>query len=160
MKKVFSISLSLLMVVAILHISIAMHYCEGKEVAATVSLSGKLASCGMTCTEKEMPLQGNNFTSHCCDDLVTLCGISSNYSPTYSFVPESYQYIFQVLATPADIIYISQKEINHSYSNVSPPGALMSTKVDLSSICVFRIWIFHSLNFSKWDIISFVHLFF
>ena len=139
MKKVFSISLSLLMVAAMLHISVAMHYCEGKEVATTVSLSGKLASCGMKCSEEEIPLQGTNFTKHCCDNTLTFCGISSNYSPTYSFVPESYQYNFQVLAIPVELSVKSQTDNNSLYTNVSPPGALMSTNVDLSNICVFRI---------------------
>jgi hypothetical protein len=139
MKKVFSISLSLLMVVAMLHISVALHYCEGKEVATKVSLSGKLASCGMTCSEVEMPLQGTIFTRHCCDNTLTFCGTSSNYSPTYSFVPESYQYNFQFLAIPVELSAKSQSDNNSLYSNVSPPGALMSTNVDLSNICVFRI---------------------
>ena len=139
MKKGFSIFLSLLMVVTMLHISVAMHYCEGKEVATTVSLSGKLASCGMTCSEQEIPLQGTNFTRHCCDNTITFCGISSNYSPTYSFVPESYQYNFQVLAIPVELSVKTQPDNNSFYSNVSPPGALMSTNVDLSNICVFRI---------------------
>ena len=127
------------MVVTMLHISVAMHYCEGKEVATTVSLSGKLASCGMKCSEEEIPLQGTNFTRHCCDNTITFCGISSNYSPTYSFVPESYQYNFQVLAIPVELSVKTQPDNNSFYSNVSPPGALMSTNVDLSSICVFRI---------------------
>lgn len=131
--------LSLLIVVAMLHISVAMHYCEGKEVATTISLSGKLASCGMTCAEQEIPLQGTNLTRHCCDNTLTFCGISSNYSPTYSFVPESYQYNFQVLAFPAELSVKSQPDNKSFYSNVSPPGALMSTNVDLSNICVFRI---------------------
>ncbi len=139
MKKVFSISLSLLMVVTMLHISVAMHYCEGKGATTMVSLSGKLASCCMTCSEEEIPLQGTNFTNHCCDDAVTFCGISSNYTPTYSFVPESYQYNFQVLAIPVALSAKSQTDTYLLYSNVSPPGALMSTHVDLSSICVFRI---------------------
>ncbi len=139
MKKIFSISLSLLMVVAMLHISVAIHYCGGKEVATTVSLSGRLASCGMTCSKEEIPLQGTNFSRHCCDDIVTVCGISSNYSPTYSYVPESYQYNFQVLAISAVLPAISQVDIYPLYTNVSPPGALMSTNVDLSGICVFRI---------------------
>ena len=139
MKKLFSISLSLLMIVAMLHISVAMHYCEGKEVATKVSLSGKLASCGMKCSEEEIPLQGTNFTRHCCDNTLTFCGVSSNYSPTYSFVPESYQCNFQVLAIPAEVSVKSQPDNNSFYSNVSPPGALMSTNVDLSDICVFRI---------------------
>lgn len=122
-----------------LHISVAMHYCEGKEVATTVSLSGKLASCGMTCSEQEIPLQGTNFTKYCCVNTLTFCGISSNYSATYAFVPESYQYNFQVLAIPVELSVKSQPDNNSFYSNVSPPGALMSTNVDLSNICVFRI---------------------
>jgi len=139
MKKVFSIFLSLLMVVAILHISVAMHYCEGKEVAAAVSLSGKLASCGMISSEQEIPLHGTSFTSNCCDNTLTVCGINNNYFPTYSFVPESYQYNFQILAIQVELSAKSQLNINPLYSSVSPPGALMSTCVDLSDICVFRI---------------------
>jgi hypothetical protein len=127
------------MVAAMLHISIAMHYCEGKEVATTISLTGKLASCGMVCSKDEIPLQGTNFTRHCCDNTLTFCGTSSNYSPTYSFVPESFQYNFQVLAIAVELSAKSQTDNIHLYSNVSPPGALMSTNVDLSSICVFRI---------------------
>lgn len=139
MKKLFSISLSLLMVAAMLHISVATHYCEGKEVATKVSLYGKLASCGMTCSEDEMPLRGTYFTNHCCEDIITYSGISSNYSPTYSFVPESYQYNFQVLAIPVELSAKAQTDQNLLYTSVSPPGVLMSTKVDLSNICVFRI---------------------
>lgn len=139
MKKVFSIFLSLLMVVAILHISVAIHYCEGKEVDTKVSLSGKLASCGMECSEKELPLQGTNLTKHCCEDFLSYYGISSNYTPTYSFVPEKYRYNFQVLAIPVELSVKSQTDNKPLYSNVSPPGALMSTNVDLSNICVFRI---------------------
>jgi hypothetical protein len=127
------------MVAAMLHISVAMHYCGGKEVATTVSLTGKLASCDMTCSKEEIPLQGTNFTNHCCDDIVTFCGISTNYSPTYSFIPESFQYNFQVLAIPVELTAKSQTDQNLLYTSVSPPGALMSTNVDLSNICVFRI---------------------
>jgi hypothetical protein len=139
MKKGFSIFTSLLMLVAILHLSVATHYCEGKEVATTVSLSGKLASCGMKCSEMELPLTGTNFTKHCCDNFVTVCGISANYTPSYSFVPESFQYNFQVFAIPVGLSVNSSVDIIPLYTNISPPGALMSTYVDLSSICVFRI---------------------
>lgn len=139
MKKVFSIFLSLLMIFAMFHISVAMHYCEGKEVATAVSLSGKLASCGMIYSVDEIPLQSNNFTKHCCDNIVTFYGITGNYSPTYSFLPESYQYNIQVFAVPVEISAKSQTDFYSIYSNVSPPGALMSTNVDLSNICVFRI---------------------
>jgi len=93
----------------------------------------------MMCEEDETPGPGTNFTRHCCDNTLTFCGISSNYSPTYSFVPESYQHNFQVFATPAALAVNSFPELSPIYTNVSPPDELMSTNVDLSDICVYRI---------------------
>jgi hypothetical protein len=139
MKKAFSIFLSLLMVVAMFHFTVATHYCGGTVAASTVSLSGKLATCGMECPEKGLPLSGTNFTKHCCDDIVTFCGIDSNYTPSFSFVSESYQYNFQVFSISTGSPVYSIAVLKSLYINVSPPGALMSTNVDLSDICIFRI---------------------
>lgn len=139
MKKASSIFLSLLMMTTMLHVSIATHYCGGKEVTTKLSITGELANCGMEACENEIPGQGTIYSKHCCDDIVTICVISGNYSPSYSFIPESYQYNFQVLAIPVELSAKSETEFNPIYTNVSPPGALMSTNVDLSSICVFRI---------------------
>lgn len=139
MKKVFSISLVLLMLTAMLHLSVATHYCGGKVAASKISLSGKPASCGMEGEEKDMPLPGTNLISHCCDDVVTFYGIDSNYTPSFSFVPDSYQNNFQVFAIPVGLSANSYKGLNSLYTSVSPPDELMSTSVDLSYICVFRI---------------------
>jgi uncharacterized protein (UPF0333 family) len=140
MKKLISISLSLLMLVALLHLSIATHYCGGKETAAKISLTGKLADCGMENSEKELPIHsGTNLKNHCCSNVVTVCGTDSNWTPSYPFVSEHYQYNFQVLAIPADLSVNTCTDQILSYQNVSPPGVLMSTSVDLSGICVFRI---------------------
>ena len=127
------------MVVAILHISVAMHYCGGKEVATTVSLFGKLASCGMECSEKELPLPGTYFTNLCCDDVVTLWGTDSNYTPPFSFISATFQNSFQVFAAPVALSVNSYTDIIPLFTNVSPPGVLKSTDVDLTDICVFRI---------------------
>jgi hypothetical protein len=139
MKKVFSITLSLLIVATMFHISFAMHYCGGNEVTTKLSITGELANCGMETCENEIPPTGTNYTKHCCDDVVTFCVIDNNYTPSFSFVPESYQYNFQVFAIPLELSVKSQPDNNSFYSNVSPPWALMSTNVDLSNICVFRI---------------------
>ena len=139
MKKGFSIFLSLLMLTAMMHLSVATHYCGGKVAASTVSLSGKLATCGMECSEKELPLPGANFIKHCCDDVVTFCGIDNNYTPSFSFVPKSYAYNFQVFAIPVALSVNSCTDIIPLYTSVSPPDELLSTSVDLSAICVFRI---------------------
>ncbi|MFA5820079.1 MAG: hypothetical protein WC854_12480, partial [Bacteroidales bacterium] len=82
MKKGFSILLIPLILTAMLHLSVATHYCGGKEVASKLSLTGKLANCGMEGSKKELPLSGTNFTKHCCDDVVTFCGTDSNYTPS------------------------------------------------------------------------------
>jgi hypothetical protein len=139
MKKVTFILLLLLMIAAMLHISVAIHYCGGKDVASKISLSGKLANCGMEDSEKKLPLPGTNFTKHCCDDVVTFCGIDSNYVTSSTFLQDSYQYIFQIFAIPIGVTSNSVVGLNPLYTDVSPPGALMSTSVDLSDICVYRI---------------------
>jgi len=138
-KKAISISLVFLFLAAISNLSVATHFCGGKEVASKISLTGKLAGCGMETSENEIPVQGTSFSSHCCDNIVAHYVIISDYSPTYSFLPESYQYNNQILAIPAGISTKSQTDTYPLYSNESPPGALMSTNVDLSCICVFRI---------------------
>lgn len=139
MKKGVSIFLSVLMLGAILPLSVATHYCGGKETGSKVSLSAKLADCGMEDSEKKLPRPGTNFTKHCCDDVVTSCEIDSNYTPSFSSVHESYQYNFQVFSILTGYPVYSLAVLKSLYTNVSPPGALMSTNVDLSGICVFRI---------------------
>jgi hypothetical protein len=122
-----------------LNLSVAKHYCGGKIVASKVSLTGKLANCGMEGTEKKLPLSGTNFTNHCCDDIVTSCGTDNNYTPSFSFVPDSYQSNFNIFSIPAGYPVYNQAILKSQCSDASPPGVLMSTNVDLSDICVFRI---------------------
>ena len=139
MKKISSISLVLLIMAAMLHFSVATHYCGGKIAASKISLTGKLANCGMEGSEKELPFPGLNFSKHCCDDVITVCGTDSNYMPSISFIPESYKCNFSISALPAELAVKSLNDQIHSLTNVNPPGVLMSTSVDLPDICVFRI---------------------
>jgi hypothetical protein len=139
MKRGVSISLVFLMITAMFHISVATHYCGGKIAASKVSLTGKLANCGMEGPEKELPLPGITFSKHCCDDVVTFCGIDNNYIPSFSFMPEFFQYNFQLIALIRGLSVNSNEDLIPLYTNASPPAALMSTNVDLTDICVFRI---------------------
>jgi hypothetical protein len=139
MKKGFSIFISLLMLTATLQLSVATHFCEGKKIAVKISFSGKMASCGMKCSEMELPPAGTTFTEHCCDNVIASCGIDNNYTPSFIFLPESCQFNFQVPAISSQLCIISCDPLIPLYSNGSPPGVLLSTNVDLSSICNFRI---------------------
>ncbi len=139
MKKGFPILFTLLMLATILHLSLATHYCDGKEVATKVSFSGKLASCKNDCLESELPVTGENFTKHCCDDVLMICGIANYYEPTFSFVPESHHYNFQFIALHNGLSVRLFKDLVTFSSNVNLSGVLTFTDPDLSDICVFRI---------------------
>ncbi|MFA5818074.1 MAG: hypothetical protein WC854_02200 [Bacteroidales bacterium] len=139
MKKGLSISLVLLMLTAMLHFTVATHYCSGKVLASKVSLSGKLASCGMECSEKDYHLPESHLISHCCDDVVNNYAIDNYYTPSFSVVPDSYQNKFQIFSVPGGLFVLSSAVLKSLNTSISPPDELMSTSVDLSGICVFRI---------------------
>jgi hypothetical protein len=139
MKRGVSILLVFLMIAAMLHFSVATHYCDGILAASKVSFAGKLASCGMEGTGKEVPLSETYFTKHCCEDIVTSYGTDSNYTPSFSFIPDSYQYNFQFFSISSGYPVHASAVLKSQYTDASPPGALMSTNVDLSRICIFRI---------------------
>ncbi len=139
MKKFISISLTFLLLTALFHFSIATHYCGGTIAATKISLSGKLASCGMAKDEDNTPLSGTNFVSHCCDNHLTYCGVTNNYHPTFTYVPEVHRDHFNILNITEGLAFQSAALINPICSNVGPPGAFASSNVDLSDICVYRI---------------------
>ncbi len=139
MKKVFSIFLSLIMLVAVFHFSVATHYCGGIEVASKVSLTGKLAECGMENQKNEVPLSGTNFNRHCCDNYINYCGIYTNYTPAFSFVPETYHNISRIFEIPLIFSVHSRVDLIPILTDTSPPWTFGSTDVDLSGICVLRI---------------------
>lgn len=139
MKKVISISLTFLVLTAMLHFSVATHYCGGKIAASKVSLSGKLASCGMEDNDNDLPLKDAHFASHCCDNVLVFYGINNIYFPSFSFFPESYHHNSQVYYKPINLINNSFDFIKSICTNESPPDPSVSNSVDLSDICIFRI---------------------
>jgi hypothetical protein len=139
MKKVISISLTFLLLIAVLHLSFATHYCGGTIAASKISLTGKLATCGMEDNVKDLPLTGLHLTTHCCDNILVCYGINSIFFPTFSFVQEPCQQHFQIFRIPANLPLTSIASIKSNCTILSPPGVSASNSVDLASICVFRI---------------------
>lgn len=139
MKKVCSLLFAITILLSGVHVTVSTHFCGGKVAASGISLSGKLVSCGMEGNEDACPIPGHNLTTHCCDDIVSVYGLNNNFASTASLVPESYQNIFQIISIAAVYPVHSVPDIKSIQTNVSPPGVLMSTSVDLSDICIFRI---------------------
>lgn len=127
------------MLAATFNLSVATHFCGGSVAGLKVSLTGQLASCGMESGERSLPVLETIFTTHCCEDIVTYCETDNNYTTTYSFLADSYQFNFQYISLQAESPVVRRTVLASQYKAISPPGVLMSTGVDLSDICIFRI---------------------
>ena len=140
MKKFLSISFSFLILLSVMHITIARHFC-GSEIATSekVSVSGELASCGMESADKDNVLPGKHFRTHCCDDKVSVLAVDNNYTPSFSAFKVFSQPTLQVFGIPASLQVNSLSAINLICTNVSPPDIFMVSDVSLPKICVFRI---------------------
>ena len=112
MKKGFSILLSLVLILSGVHVTVSTHFCGGKVAASEVSLSGKLATCGMEDNMSACPLQGQNIKSHCCEDIVTIYGIDNNYTSSSSFTSLILQTEFQSFASPLVLVRKQYVRIN------------------------------------------------
>jgi hypothetical protein len=138
MKKVYSISLIVLTLAAMVHLSVATHYCQGKIAGTRVSLSGKTASCGMADDKNDVSPAGLSYSSHCCKNVVVAYGITCKYFPSFSSVPDTFQLLIKHFNAPDKIVqsYLSSSTI---HSDKSPPHNLFYHGVDLSDICILRI---------------------
>lgn len=139
MKKGSSILFVFVMIATLFHFTVATHYCGGHVAASKLSLTGKLATCGMEDSQKQSSLPGIYFSKHCCEDVVISCSTDNNYIPSFFKIPETFQFNFQTLGLTSESIITQSGLFKLEYSDLSPPGAMMSTNVDLSDICVFRI---------------------
>lgn len=142
MKKGVSILIVLVIIFSGVNFTIATHYCGGRVAATKVSLSGKLASCGMQETEESCPLPGNHLTSHCCDNKLTTIGIVNNYTvPVLVSIQKD---------NTQNLLYKNYSPVNQSFNIISvsnnlctnmhhPPWKLLTTEVSPDKICVFLI---------------------
>lgn len=124
-----------------LHFSVARHYCGGHLAATKVSLSGSLATCGMeaeyqSCRHDQ---DGDQIESHCCDDDLTTYFIDNNYTPASKITAGFAQLKIQVPVMPIENPVRLSFIVNRFWSDISPPGLLMTSSVDLPVIGVFRI---------------------
>jgi hypothetical protein len=138
MRKITGILLVLLLLAAELHITVAVHYCGGKEAGAIISLSGKMATCGMESDNADHQ-QAALAKKHCCENRISSLQISSNYFPAgilRSLTP--------VVSNPVDFqLPVSFRLLSAPVTEVlfpiRPPGSFQPVEVSQSYICVFRI---------------------
>jgi hypothetical protein len=139
MKKLFSISIALLMLLSGMQLTISRHYCGGELADSKVSVFGQIASCGMESATDECTQPGNHVKSSCCNNKVSVYGVDHDYSPSFTDFKAFSQTVLQVYPIPKNISFHSLTPLNTLYSEVYPPGFLPANAVSLPKICVFRI---------------------
>lgn len=137
MKKNFSISLALLLLLSVMNISIATHYCGGKVAAVKYSLTGVKASCGMEVNEEVV--KETQFTANCCEDEVSVYALKDDYRLSSFQIKEIKEILLQFTPVPVNLFidYINFK--NAYYTNVIPPGISVASTNKLADICVLRL---------------------
>jgi hypothetical protein len=137
MKKVLTIPLILLILFSGISINVAAHYCGGMFIANKVSLSGKLASCGME--EQQNDITGYIFTRHSCENFVSTYTMNDNYVPSSIQAVDGGKYIINTLSFP--LLNVPEIVSFTAISAISnrPPGIYDPRRVNREVICVFRI---------------------
>jgi hypothetical protein len=139
MRKGLSILFAFILLLSGAQFCIAIHFCGDKIAATKISLSGKLASCGMESNKEISPSPGMHLTSHCCDNKVATIGIINNFTPPVSINTENTQNFQNIYYLPVSQLFYSNTASNVFYTSISPPGRFAVTSVDLDDICLSRI---------------------
>jgi hypothetical protein len=139
MKKLFSISIALLMLLSGMQLTISRHYCGGELADSKVSVIGQIASCGMETATNDCTQTGNHLKSNCCNNKVSVYTVDHNYSPSFTEFKAFSQSVLQVYLVPENNLFHSLTSFLQTSTDASPPGNFLATAVSLPKICVFRI---------------------
>jgi hypothetical protein len=119
-------------------VNIATHYCGGSFAAAKVSLTGKLATCGMEGTSDRIISDGL-YKNHCCDDVTAAYTLSSNYIPSFAYSGDVCNHVNFMKYILVDSMIDHQIFITTSDETIRPPGTFSPNSVERQVICLFRI---------------------
>jgi len=139
MKKLFSISVALIMLLSGLQLTISRHYCGGELADSKVSLVGHVATCGMESATDDCTQPGDHVRSSCCNNKVSVYEVDHNYSPSSSEFKVFAQTVLQVFVIPENINFHSLTSVAQILNDTSPPGFIPANAVSLPKICIFRI---------------------
>jgi hypothetical protein len=139
MKRIIYIPLILLILFSGINVKIASHFCGGNFSSAKVSLSGKMATCGMEeNTRKESSRV--QISRHCCDDIISSFSISENYVPsTCSHLPDPGQHINNNFIIQDEQFISRSNPVSENPDLRRPPGRFNPASVEQQIICIFRI---------------------
>lgn len=138
MKKFFTIGITVLLVLAEMHVAVASHFCGGAVADTKVSLTGKSASCGMM-HDANSASSETTFSSNCCKDETSVYKVDDNYAFSEFKFNLLAQNIYKECYIPTQYTFYSNIALFTAVANVSPPSYYFRNAMGLADICVFRI---------------------
>lgn len=138
MKKTVSILFAVIILLTGMHLTIATHFCGGVKSSTKISLTGKLASCGMGTVKSECPANGMFVPKSCCEDELSVYAVDNNYTASSFELKNIPSQLLHVLLVPVTFAFQSLYHSNYSLTDVSPPDKILASIVVLADICVFR----------------------
>jgi len=137
MKKVLTILITTILLASGMQVTIDRHFCGGSLAGTRISITGKLASCGMEKPESSFP-DHPVYNKKCCEDHISYFSISSNYYPEYYKLTYHSSERGSIHLLTGNII--SDNSYNPDLINWAfPPGDYFKLRLTQSEICVFRI---------------------
>jgi len=137
MKKSLAILFAVILFASWMQVSIDHHYCGGQLADTRISLTGKMASCGMEQSGPDCPLN-TFFDQKCCEDKICYYSINTNYYSEYLNLTQTAPGR-DLIPADKDILLSSIPFNPFLIDWVLPPGDYLSSAVTQSGICIFRI---------------------
>lgn len=135
MKRFSCIILAVVLLASGLHLSLASHYCGGTLAQVKWSLDHDLAGCGMEDHGKMYP-RSTEWKGTCCQDVIGVLGTDGQYDVSTNILANNISQPVTIIVSVLTPLEMEQTEIS---TDVFPPGNLQPSRVNINSICVYRI---------------------
>jgi hypothetical protein len=136
MKKGLTIFVIFILLASGMWVTLDRHYCGGRLADVNLSITGKMASCGMEKSESTLPF-GTSIDKKCCEDKITLLNISSKYIPEYFEVTHPFSFNLPDAVCQSTDIICQFKNKSLLYSTL-PPGNNYAYRLTQPELCIFR----------------------
>jgi hypothetical protein len=137
MKKSITILIAGVLLAFGMQVSVDRHYCGGTLADVKISVTGKMASCGM---EQIQPLCQNYpvIDKKCCEDHIVFYSITSKYFPEFFKLTHPIR-AKNIIATLSSNFITAGSYNTDLMSRVLHPGDNLRSRLTQPGICIFRI---------------------
>ncbi len=130
---------ALLIMLACVHPTLATHFCGGRVAAVKMSLTGKLASCGMESDMQKDHSGKTGINDRCCSNKLSVYSIDNNYTPSEYRAGISLQTRTPIQMFLSAVLFQFAPIFPPHLAYNGPPGIYIANAVNRADICIYRI---------------------